>query len=81
MTNSSRKVAYEEKPMTVSVQGYEAVEKIVRMAGNSGRIYLPPDWVSCRVKIIRLDPKQKRLSKKEKSKTTEKTSQKEKSPE
>jgi len=25
------------------------------LSGNSGRIYLPPDWVGFRVKIIRID--------------------------
>jgi len=37
------------------VYGEEMVEKIVRLSGNSGRIYLPPDWVGCHVKIIRTD--------------------------
>jgi putative transposon-encoded protein len=36
------------------VYGEEMVEKIVRLSGNSGRVYLPPDWVGSRVKIIRL---------------------------
>ncbi|TLZ62917.1 MAG: DUF2080 family transposase-associated protein [Methanobacteriota archaeon] len=25
------------------------------LAGNSGRIYLPPDWIGKRVKIIRVE--------------------------
>ncbi len=37
------------------VYGEEMVERIVKMSGNSGRIYLPPNWVGCRVKIIRVD--------------------------
>jgi len=37
------------------VYGEEMVEKAVKMSGNSGRVYLPPDWVGCRVKIIRMD--------------------------
>ena len=37
------------------VHGEEMVEKIVRLSGNSGRIYLPPDWVGRHVKIIRVD--------------------------
>lgn len=37
------------------VYGEEMVEKIVKLSGNSGRVYLPPDWVGCRVKIIRMD--------------------------
>jgi putative transposon-encoded protein len=39
----------------LEVYGEEMVEKVVRLSGNSGRVYLPPDWVGCRVKIIRLD--------------------------
>ena len=37
------------------VYGEEMLEKNVRSSGNSGRIYLPPDWVGHRVKIIRID--------------------------
>ena len=39
----------------LEVYGEEMVEKVVKLSGNSGRVYLPPDWVGCRVKIIRLD--------------------------
>jgi putative transposon-encoded protein len=37
------------------VYGEEMLEKNVRASGNSGRIYLPPNWVGHRVKIIRID--------------------------
>lgn len=37
------------------VYGQEMLEKQVKQAGNSGRIYLPPNWVGKRVKIIRVD--------------------------
>ena len=37
------------------VQGVEVLAKQVKQSGNSGRIYLPPNWVGKRVKIIRLD--------------------------
>ena len=37
------------------VYGEEMVEKAVKLSGDSGRVYLPPDWVGCRVKIIRID--------------------------
>lgn len=39
----------------LEIYGKEMVEKIVKMSGNSGRIYLPLDWVGSRVKIIRQD--------------------------
>jgi putative transposon-encoded protein len=31
------------------------IEKRVTSSGSSGRVYLPPDWVGCHVKIIRID--------------------------
>ncbi|MDZ4165700.1 MAG: DUF2080 family transposase-associated protein [Smithellaceae bacterium] len=37
------------------VYGEEMIEKEVKLSGNSGRIYLPPDWVGHQVKIIRID--------------------------
>lgn len=37
------------------VYGEEMVEKVVKLSGNSGRVYLPPDWVGCRVKIVRVE--------------------------
>jgi putative transposon-encoded protein len=37
------------------IYGQEMVEKTVKLSGNSGRVYLPPDWVGSRVKIIRID--------------------------
>jgi putative transposon-encoded protein len=36
------------------VFGEEMVEKIVRMSGNSGRVYLPPEWVGKQVKVVRI---------------------------
>ena len=42
-----RKVKFE-------VYGEEMLEKEVKPSGNSGRVYLPPDWVGCRVKVIRI---------------------------
>ena len=37
------------------VYGEEMIEKKVKLSGNSGRVYLPPDWVGHQVKIIRVD--------------------------
>jgi len=47
-TESQGKVKFE-------IYGEEMVEKLVKLSGNSGRVYLPPDWVGRRVKIIRID--------------------------
>lgn len=35
--------------------GEEMLEKTVKPSGNSGRVYLPPEWVGKTVKIIRLN--------------------------
>ncbi len=37
------------------VFGEEMIEKTVKLSGNSGRIYLPPNWIGHNVKIIRID--------------------------
>ena len=44
----SRKVKFE-------IYGEEMIEKKVKSSGNSGRVYLPPNWVGRQVKIIRID--------------------------
>jgi hypothetical protein len=37
------------------VFGVEMIEKEVKPRGNSGRVYLPSDWVGKLVKIVRID--------------------------
>ncbi|MFX0113327.1 MAG: DUF2080 family transposase-associated protein [Candidatus Hodarchaeota archaeon] len=37
------------------VWGQEMIERVVKKSGNSGRIYLPPNWIDKRVKVIRID--------------------------
>lgn len=63
------KVAKEKKPknetdstaepinskVKFEIYGEEMIEKMVKLSGNSGRVYLPPDWVGHQVKIIRID--------------------------
>lgn len=68
--NEMRKKAEEKRPVSAEteesssnahdkvkfeVYGEEMLEKSVKSSGNSGRIYLPPDWIGHRVKIIRID--------------------------
>jgi putative transposon-encoded protein len=45
------------KPFRVKFEvfGEEMIEKEVKQSGNSGRVYLPPEWVGKQVKIIRVD--------------------------
>ena len=47
-TPPSSKVKFE-------IYGEEMIEKEVKLSGNSGRVYLPPNWVGHQVKIIRVD--------------------------
>ena len=37
------------------VFGEEMIEKEVKPSGNTGRVYLPLEWVGKHVKIIRID--------------------------
>lgn len=34
------------------VYGEEMIEKEVKQSGNSGRVYLPPEWVGKNVNVI-----------------------------
>jgi putative transposon-encoded protein len=43
------------EPSRFEVVGHEVIEKIVKQSGNSGRVYLPPNWIGKRVKIVRLE--------------------------
>ncbi len=46
----------ENTPKTkFEVFGEEMIEKVVKPSGNSGRVYLPLDWVGMHIKIIRID--------------------------
>ena len=37
------------------VYGEEMIQKEVKQSGNSGRVYLPPEWIGKHVKIIRIE--------------------------
>lgn len=45
----------ERKKVKFEIHGEELIEKIVRASGNSGRVYLPPDWIGHSVKVVRID--------------------------
>ncbi|MEW6669301.1 MAG: DUF2080 family transposase-associated protein [Thermodesulfobacteriota bacterium] len=44
-----------QRRVKFEVYGQEMLEKVVKYSGNSGRVYLPPEWVGKRIKIIRAD--------------------------
>jgi putative transposon-encoded protein len=39
----------------IQLTGYEMLEKLVNKSGNSGRVYVPIEWINKRVKIILLE--------------------------
>jgi len=54
-TRNSTSKDQDPKKVKFEIFGEEMLAKEVKLSGNSGRIYLPPDWVGKHVKIIRLD--------------------------
>jgi putative transposon-encoded protein len=39
----------------IELSGYEILEKNVKKSGNSGRVYVPVEWINKKVKIILLE--------------------------
>jgi len=52
---NSNAIDKNSKKVKFEIFGEEMLEKEVKLSGNSGRVYLPPDWVGKHVKIIRTD--------------------------
>lgn len=44
---------YSSKKVKFEIFGEELIEKIVNSSGNSGRIYLPPEWIGKIVKVVK----------------------------
>ncbi len=44
------------KPITVTYECYETIEKEVRNGGNSGRVFVPKSWAGRRVRILLMEP-------------------------
>ena len=42
--------------MEIKIEGYQIVEKVVKQSGNSGRVYVPIDWVDKKVKVVLIEP-------------------------
>jgi putative transposon-encoded protein len=53
--NSAERNSGERKKVKFEIHGEELIEKVVKASGNSGRVYLPPDWIGHSVKIVRID--------------------------
>ncbi len=45
-----------KKPITVTYDCYETIEKEVRNGGNSGRVFVPKSWAGHRVRMLLLEP-------------------------
>lgn len=43
------------KQTKIQLTGYEMLEKQVNKSGNSGRVYVPIEWVGKKVKIILIE--------------------------
>lgn len=41
--------------MEVKTRAFVALEKEVKKSGNSGRIYLPKDWIGKNVKVLLIE--------------------------
>ncbi len=44
-----------KKEVKIELLGFEMLEKQITKSGNSGRVYVPIEWVGKRVKIILLE--------------------------
>jgi putative transposon-encoded protein len=54
-TNMKSQDSRNTRKTKFEVFGEEMIEKEVKQSGNSGRVYLPLDWVGQHIKIIRID--------------------------
>jgi len=43
------------KETKIQLNGFEMLEKQVNRSGNSGRIYVPIEWIGKKVKIILIE--------------------------
>jgi putative transposon-encoded protein len=43
------------KETKIQIKGYEMLEKPVNKSGNSGRVYVPIEWIGKKVKIILIE--------------------------
>lgn len=42
--------------MKAEIRAYQVIEKAVKASGSSGRVYVPPEWIGKRVKILLMEP-------------------------
>ena len=44
-----------KREVKIELSGFEMLEKQVNKSGNSGRVYVPVEWVGKKVKIVLLE--------------------------
>jgi putative transposon-encoded protein len=42
--------------MEIKINAFQIIEKTVKQSGNSGRVYVPIEWVGKKVKVILIEP-------------------------
>ncbi len=45
----------DDEPIRIEMKGYEVVEKEAKKGGNSGRIYVPKDWIGKKVRAVLIE--------------------------
>ena len=43
------------KPIKMSMEGFEVVEKVAKKGGNSARIYVPKKWTGKKVQAVLIE--------------------------
>jgi len=43
------------KETNIQLKGFEMLEKQVNKSGNSGRVYVPVEWIGKKVKVVLLE--------------------------
>lgn len=49
------KVPVAERPISMTMEGYEVVEKVAKQCATSARILVPKHWIGKRVKAVWVD--------------------------
>jgi putative transposon-encoded protein/uncharacterized phage-associated protein len=52
----SREIAPLFESCEIKIEGYQIVETVVKLSGNSGRVYVPIDWVGKKVNVVLIEP-------------------------
>jgi len=44
-----------KKTISMRLEGFEVIEKLVQSSGNSGRVYVPNKWVGKKVRVVLIE--------------------------